>query len=289
MSDDEFVRTLYLGLLGREPDPLGYAHHLGNLQTASANPERYAQMAAAFAASTEFAMRLERLRLGAGKNHFLPDLTGVRFENIVSIGSACHAAAALKSARIRKFSTPFDWIFSSPEMVRHCLEDDFASFLDQTHYLPVEVQARQSPEINLCHHQLFREKFGVQHVFNHHDPTQERDHAYFVRAVDRFRVLLRSADWKLLVLVSNAPYLVERLEALVAAFGDVTSNYIVLALSLEATGEAVDALDAFTAVRHAPSLLAIRMRVAQASTGLTFPVAADNARLDTLLKSFWSA
>ena len=32
---------------------------------------------------------------------------------------------------------PFDWVFSSPVMVRDCLHDDFRCFLDPREYLPL--------------------------------------------------------------------------------------------------------------------------------------------------------
>ena len=43
---------------------------------------------------------------------------------------------AMEQWKIRRWSCPFDWIFSSPDMVTHCLADDFSAFLDVDQYFP---------------------------------------------------------------------------------------------------------------------------------------------------------
>ena len=32
---------------------------------------------------------------------------------------------------LRKYAGPFDWLYSSADMIRHCLEDGFRAFLDR--------------------------------------------------------------------------------------------------------------------------------------------------------------
>lgn len=287
MTDEEFVRALYKGILHREPDDAGLQHHVDGLAAAVANPERYGQLAEAFACGAEFEMAYTRRQLGAGSKYFLPDLGGVDFEYAVSIGSFCHAAEALKGAGMRTFSTPFDWLFSSPEMVAHCLEDDFRTFLDRAHYRPVPFQDRIVPTANLCHHAYYQARFGIQHVFNHHDPSLDAQYAHFVRSVDRFRAVLASPVWKLFVLVSGAQFEIQRLNALVSALHARTQRFVVMDLSLESGAGQSGSLNALSAVRHSPSLLAVRMKVAEPSTGLVFPADRDNALLDMVLKSFW--
>ena len=50
----------------------------------------------------------------------------------MSLGNTCHVAYLLKRLRWKPASYPFDWIRSNPEMVRHCIRDDFKQFLDVT-------------------------------------------------------------------------------------------------------------------------------------------------------------
>ena len=56
----------------------------------------------------------------------------------LSLGSLCAAAKFLQRHQLRAHAGPFDWVFSSPEMVAHCLDDDFAAFLDRTQYVPID-------------------------------------------------------------------------------------------------------------------------------------------------------
>ena len=37
---------------------------------------------------------------------------------------------------------PFDWTFSSPAMVRDCLDDDFRAFLDPREYIAIGKRGR---------------------------------------------------------------------------------------------------------------------------------------------------
>ena len=48
----------------------------------------------------------------------------------ISIGPYCSSADILKDNGLRNSSYPFDYIFSSLEMVKHCINDRFKIFLD---------------------------------------------------------------------------------------------------------------------------------------------------------------
>lgn len=100
---------------------------------------------------------------------------------LVSLGTTCHVAQFLKESERKPESTPFDWIFSTPEAVAHVLADDFRAFLDPAQYVDHRDQ-RENPR---------RAGHGRYHdrMFNHHDPRRPEDHAYFVRCVERFRAL----------------------------------------------------------------------------------------------------
>ena len=48
----------------------------------------------------------------------------------ISIGPCCFTTEYIKSSGLCNHSYPFDWIFSSIEMVNHCITDKFNTFLD---------------------------------------------------------------------------------------------------------------------------------------------------------------
>lgn len=49
----------------------------------------------------------------------------------VSIGENCNSAWYLKETGNKNASYPYDWIFSSGEIVTHTIKDDFKSFLNK--------------------------------------------------------------------------------------------------------------------------------------------------------------
>jgi len=139
------------------------------------------------------------------QRHALPLLSrliGVpRDRTYVAIGTHCFSASLLRRWGLRRWSGPFDWVFSSVPMVTHCIEDDFRDFLDRSLYAPVPIeQRRDGPTVNRVQHALFKQRFGVEYVFNHHDAHLDADHAYFTRCIERFRSCLKSDEPKVFVL-----------------------------------------------------------------------------------------
>lgn len=116
----------------------------------------------------------------------------------ISLGTHCYTSWVLKSAGLKTASMPFDWLFSSSRMIRHCLDDDFATFLDRDFYRPVPIEEREAPSANVCQHLYYLENFGVKFVFNHRDPTTDVDYKYIQRCVERFRLAARDEGRKIL-------------------------------------------------------------------------------------------
>ena len=52
----------------------------------------------------------------------------------ISIGPYCGSADIIKNTGSRNTSYPFDYIFSSLEMVKHCINDRFNIFLNKNYY-----------------------------------------------------------------------------------------------------------------------------------------------------------
>lgn len=110
-----------------------------------------------------------------------------RFSNALSLGTQCYAATLLQRANLRRFSGPFDWIFSSAAAVRHCIGDDFRTLLDRSQYRPIPLSDRKNIQYERCEHLYYREKFGIRRMFNHHDVWTDDDYFYLDRCVRRFR------------------------------------------------------------------------------------------------------
>ncbi|WP_419825642.1 DUF1796 family putative cysteine peptidase [Sphingomonas sp.] len=119
----------------------------------------------------------------------------VPFVHAVSLGTNCYAAWLLQGLGLRRGSHPFDWIFSTPAMVLDILDDDFRHFLD-----PAEHERGGEP--GRCRHRSYQARFGVEWVFNHHDPTRPEDARYFRRCVDRFRAVTGGPDKTLLLMIN---------------------------------------------------------------------------------------
>lgn len=109
--------------------------------------------------------------------------------HVLSLGSRCFVARALELLKLRTYAGPFDWIYTSAAMVRHCLEDNFQTFLD-------------AAELQKCGHagahQTYGTMLGRKVIFPHHRPL-DRDRKHFERAVCRCQKVLESPEKKLLV------------------------------------------------------------------------------------------
>jgi len=122
----------------------------------------------------------------------LSELPYVR--HIMSAGGHCVVASVLNKNGLRRFSGPFDWIFSNSGMIQHCIEDDFVKFLDIKYYYPNENPALKSNVFDEgrfpIHHSFYEQTFpGGRPVFNHHDLLDPEAYNSFARSVDRFRLL----------------------------------------------------------------------------------------------------
>lgn len=198
---DRIIEALYRTLLGREPDPDGivvYRDFLG------ADPlARLEAFIEILLFSPEANQRLRDGRVVIQAAPELIAIAGRAAARVVGLGSRCTVAQTLQDMELRSGSYPFDWIFSTPEIVVHCLEDDFELFLRKDQYEPIAIERRAVKQFNLCDHATFRDEFGQGAMFNHRDPTKSEDHAYLVRCVDRFRALMAAPDPTLFVLVTD--------------------------------------------------------------------------------------
>ena len=219
------VRDLYRTVLGRDPDPDGaqtYEQLIRRIGAERAVPK----MLQAFRSSAEYGSRTRAVAV-SHLNSAMADrgtalIDGRPVTHLASLGSFCLTGNILKNNGLRRYSLPFDWIFSSPQMLIDCLQDDFSAFLDRRHYRSIS-DGRWNPG---AEHELYLQKYGIAAVFAHRDPTREEDYLYFKRCVDRFRDLLRSRDSKLFLIMGRPnhalpddfPRVLEQLSRLTTSF-----------------------------------------------------------------------
>lgn len=198
---DQIIKAGYRTLLGREPDPDGIAVYRNFL-----GPDPLARLESFIEVllfSPEANRRFRDGRVVIQADPGSGTVGGHAAARVVGLGSRCTVAQTLQDMGLRSGSYPFDWIFSTPEIVVHCLEDNFELFLREDQYQPIALEHRAVKQFNLCDHATFRDEFGQGAMFNHRDPTKADDYAYLMRCVDRFRIMLTSPDPTLFVLVTD--------------------------------------------------------------------------------------
>ena len=197
-SEEAYLEALYRHVLRRAPDPDGFASHLSRFTTAdqSGQAERLLQI---FLHSDEAAhVFAEQHRRTMFRRHGSSQAEG---GFIISLGTHCYTASMLKRWGLKLFSGPFDWGFSTPAMIAHCLADRFHHFLDTAWYEPIPLESRPDPTIDFAHHRFYRDAFSLDRLFVHRDPTSEVDYAYLRRCVDRLEAALASPCRKLFLSV----------------------------------------------------------------------------------------
>jgi len=111
--------------------------------------------------------------------------------HVCSLGQLCQASNMIKNNKLKLESYPFDWIFTSPDIIIHCLNDNFKTFLNRSLYVPHSNE----PNMRKCGHSAYRNE-----MFNHHNPKDyDVDYNYFERCVKRFQQLLYSNNNKLFI------------------------------------------------------------------------------------------
>ena len=104
----------------------------------------------------------------------------------VSLGNWCITSHILKLANLKKKSYPFDWIFSSNEMICRFIENP--TLFQESNLLF---------EKGKTHHKIYGD------IFNHHDPlVSTQDYQYFQRCVKSF-VELKSKKHICFITISN--------------------------------------------------------------------------------------
>ncbi|BAU93852.1 hypothetical protein MPPM_5247 [Methylorubrum populi] len=203
--------------------------------------------------------------------------------NHISLGSHCHTAQILKGLGLRTWSAPFDWIFSSPGMVRDCLADDFTDLLDRRHYETTPLSERRAPHETRCRHLLYRERHAIPFVFNHHDPAaSDEDYRFLQAGVRRLRAALdrpgaRNRFYLMTALPTDAATVHSIRDALATRARGAENHLTVIQLH---QGEQ----RAASPVERASQLDWLSVEVRSASVGLRFADPADDAFVKALVR-----
>jgi hypothetical protein len=220
------VEALYRGILLRTPDEKGFSANLQRLMSLEVSAMDLTKFVKSFLSSKEY--QEKTIRQFSQRLIDSSDLLSHGPIDIVSLGSHCIVSYALKEIGLKRYSCPFDWIFSRPSMVEHCIKDSFATLADRSQYQPV-IDQRGTELPGLCHHAFYKKSFGVHRVFNHRDMRIEENHRYLLRCIDRFMRLLESTNPKSFVLAlqeSRNNY--EEFESLYNTLSTFTSNFRLL-------------------------------------------------------------
>jgi len=94
---------------------------------------------------------------------------------IISLGCSCNVSYFIKKLSLKRFSLPFDWVFSNCKMIIDILYDNFEDFID-TKYI-----------IGTSEHQKYHKK-----MFNHKNMTQQKNIEYYKRCITRFQQVINS-------------------------------------------------------------------------------------------------
>lgn len=191
---------------------------------------------------------------------------------VCSLGTLCHTAFILKELYLKKASYPFDWVYTSPTLVKACLDDDFKLFLDKSEYISLNSTS--------CAHKTYGR------LFNHRNPLEnEADYAYTVRCVERFRTVLQSPEPKLFIIGAYnsehdcySPAYREAINALNESLSKVTTNYRLLSITHTATDH-----HSYT-LTHDGNIDHLDIHLVTRSDGITFGDMRDNLYVKWLIK-----
>ncbi len=204
--------------------------------------------------------------------------------NHVSLGCNCQMAHVLKTLDLRHWSGPLDWIFSMPGMVRDCLADDFSSLLDREQLETIPDAERRGADIWRGRHRLYRERHGLECVFNHHDPAANAaDYTFLSEGVRRLRTALDTSGidnrlWMMTHLHTERTLAVEIADLLASRASRNHLTFIQIK-----TGHA--AVRVVEAVDLRPDLRWLTVETSSEPVGLRLADPADDARLVAVIQA----
>jgi len=123
----------------------------------------------------------------------------------ISIGPYCSTTQILQQYNLRLQAYPFDYIFSSLEMIKHIIDNKFEIFLDKEYYIKGNHENSTkhlfyneflNTELLYLHHLKYNYpidyKVSDTSLFNHHDLLDDTVHETFKRRCNRLLDLINN-------------------------------------------------------------------------------------------------
>lgn len=225
------IDSLYKEFLGRGVDPDGLRYHMQHF------------IRLGFSKGTQCSVNILmnsdefQINYNSKKKISFPSGTKLinnkRIEHVISLGNHCLPAIIMKKYGLKKYSTPFDWIFSSPEMVIDCLNDNFTTFMNPIYLKSITQSRKNNDNEPGTSHLLYENKYNLSEIFAHRDITNDNDYSYFVRAIERFNSILRKDDGKIFIMISRPEQMLEKnFSDLACLLNKKTSNFAFYAFQL---------------------------------------------------------
>jgi hypothetical protein len=209
----------------------------------------------------------------------------VNIKYIISLGEKCHTSSFLKRNYLKKASYPFDWIFSNPYSIMHCLDTKFKIFLDKSYY------TFNNPNIKIQTHSFYYPD-GLT-MFNHHNPLNLDDFNYFERCIERLNNVLESDENKLFIImfVNNKFEISDYIQDIILLNNKLkehTKNHKLLFILHKCIGyqwhewkeiENIDVLELYTCVPSVGTEFGFNVN------DIVYPFEKDNVYMDEIIKS----
>lgn len=114
--------------------------------------------------------------------------------HVCSIGPLCRSSKLIKTSKLKLESYPFDWIFSNLDMIQHCIKDNFKIFLDKQYYTRnINDKNKKTKQVHIYYYP------NKTTMFNHRNPLINDHYDYYIRCVNRFKMLLGNKNNKLFI------------------------------------------------------------------------------------------
>ncbi|MBH0124179.1 DUF1796 family putative cysteine peptidase [Enterobacter sp. ESY66] len=232
----DIINGLYTEILGRSADADGILFHIENfiqygIEEGTKITTKTLISSEEFSAKINFKTK-PVFPLGT------QTINGKEVEHIVSLGNHCLTATLLKKYGLKKYSYPFDWIFSSPEMVIDCIEDGFSTLLNKKYHSSITSCRKNNDFEPGSSHSLYEEKYNIKELFTHRDITKADDYNYFKRSAERFNSVLKSKGGKIFVMVSRREHNLEKhFYDIVDCLNKKTKDFVLIAISLSGHDE----------------------------------------------------
>ena len=209
--------------------------------------------------------------------------------NHVAFGTFCHVASSLRAAGLRRWTGPFDWIFSAPGLLAECLDDGFAGFLAPAALRSVPADERLHGAKRQCHHVAYEARYGLPTLFNHHDPAGSRsDRRALGRAARRMRRVLAGRGANHLYMMSEVTWPPGEIAGLARrlAAGPARNTLVVITAR---GGEPERAWRSERRPGPGCPVVAIDLRTRSRSNGVLFPDPEDEAFFQERLRDLAAA